>query len=134
MSHTECKSRCLLTSSGDSKKAAAYKTAEVGERYRLGIIQQLWVQTGYLKLYHQSKESKHQELTRDSNIKWRNPQRPSTSTCDIGGKEQVCPQERASSWQQPAVSDIEDRSRKRRQAPATGFKPRKLTMTLTERF
>lgn len=78
MSHTECKLRCLLASSEDSKKAAAYKTAEVGERYRLGITQQLWVQTGYLKLYHQSKESKYQELTMDSNINWRTPQRLST--------------------------------------------------------
>ena len=74
LSHVECKLRCLFTSSGDGKKAAAYKTAEVRRGYRLGTIQQLGVQTGHLKLYHQSEESKYQELTRDSNIKWRTPQ------------------------------------------------------------
>lgn len=29
LSHVECKLRCLFISSGDSKKAAAYQTAEV---------------------------------------------------------------------------------------------------------
>lgn len=64
LSHVECKLRCVFISSGDGKKAAAYKTAEVRRE----------VQTGHLKLYHQSEESKYQEVTRDSNIKWRTPQ------------------------------------------------------------
>jgi hypothetical protein len=40
--------------------------------------------------------------------------------------------EREASWQRPTVSDATDRPRNRQQSPATGFKPIKVTVTLTE--
>lgn len=78
--------RCLKPQVETARKQLNIRLQRSGERYRLGTIQQPWVQTRHLK--PQSKESKCQELIRDSSIRRRTLQGLSMRTRETGGKEQ----------------------------------------------